>query len=490
MLKHPIVTRAVQPLMDVLMDARDAKGAEPTIECFGYASKIFRDDDAALDIEGRLISIDQADDPVTVDRYDVRLLVDDRSVFERPAMTEAEERTALMRQLNPDETLHDIDHERYKDLPDSDALIPSPPLGASSSAQDFSAVPLDYGQTTTDKDTSGDAAMMDHTEGEAQASGGGFCPPFAVDGGVRVMPATKKEHLIIEHTAHFVRKEGDRMEFQLKLRPDIAAKLPFLDVEHPLHPYYVCLKQSGQSMAVSHTHMLPPKWRDHIKGHPYYTLPATVKKDQPASIQPSAAAGAAKGGKSAAAISLGGLLSEYGDSDSDEADKRERGGGDVTGAAGLAALQDERRRRARELLATKGQQPAPQAPPTSSRRRRFDVPPSLSPPPAQHNALSSGSSGGGDDLYMAGSGDRDRHESKRKRRKRERKEREMAMRAPHPMPVEGDRYGDGEEDRQPRQKRSLSRSVSPERDRSSHVGGVKKPKRHKRAGRRRRSHND
>ncbi|KAF8821921.1 hypothetical protein IE077_000148 [Cardiosporidium cionae] len=63
-----------------------------------------------------------------------------------------------------------------------------------------------------------------------------------------VLPTHLKEQLVIEHTAQFVRREGDRVEFRLKLDDDLISQFPFLHVDHPLHPYYAYLKRTGKML--------------------------------------------------------------------------------------------------------------------------------------------------------------------------------------------------------------------------------------------------
>ncbi|PFH37292.1 hypothetical protein BESB_037500 [Besnoitia besnoiti] len=87
-----------------------------------------------------------------------------------------------------------------------------------------------------------------------------FVPPFWLPRDkIPHLPRTLKEHLVIECTAHFVRTEGSRMEFRLKLDPAASAQLRFLHVDHPLHPYYAYLRQTGEALLLHAPSLLPPK---------------------------------------------------------------------------------------------------------------------------------------------------------------------------------------------------------------------------------------
>ncbi|CBZ53776.1 putative splicing factor, arginine/serine-rich 8 [Neospora caninum Liverpool] len=87
-----------------------------------------------------------------------------------------------------------------------------------------------------------------------------FVPPFPIPRDkVPHLPRSLKEHLVIERTAHFVRTEGSRMEFRLKLDAATSSQLCFLSVDHPLHPYYAYLRQTGEALLLHAPGRLPPK---------------------------------------------------------------------------------------------------------------------------------------------------------------------------------------------------------------------------------------
>ncbi|CDJ40457.1 splicing factor, arginine/serine-rich 8, putative [Eimeria tenella] len=92
-----------------------------------------------------------------------------------------------------------------------------------------------------------------------QNDGDCFIPPFPDLPGSMRLPETLREYLVIERTAHFVREEGDRMEFRLLL--DEERRLPFLSASHPLHHFYTWLKQQGHSLVAWEPALLPPRVR-------------------------------------------------------------------------------------------------------------------------------------------------------------------------------------------------------------------------------------
>ncbi|KFG54278.1 putative splicing factor, arginine/serine-rich protein 8, partial [Toxoplasma gondii FOU] len=111
-----------------------------------------------------------------------------------------------------------------------------------------------------------------------------FVPPFNVPRDrVPHLPKTLKEHLVIERTAHFVRTEGSRMEFRLKLDPVVSSQLCFLSVDHQLNAYYTYLRQTGEALFLHAPELLPPRLVS-FSSLVYTHLPSSVKKSQKEAI--------------------------------------------------------------------------------------------------------------------------------------------------------------------------------------------------------------
>ncbi|KAL8433067.1 hypothetical protein Efla_006266 [Eimeria flavescens] len=294
--------------------------------------------------DNRLIKIEVDGQEITVDRYDVRLLLGDVAAFAKQNCSE-EWRLAKLQESR------ELEDMRYEDLPRRAAFaddLPSPqqqrqwtptleqqqhdsrgskssgPMGAAArdaghsvdgNAPDFSAVPPPDALNQSDADSAASSrpslsppsehaaaapaaaadgkdeaaaarpaqgssheaaaspAEMDRPSREddqqqqqqeqqkqqqLQRSEDCFVPPFPdLPPGLR-LPESLREYLVVERTAHFVREEGDRMEFRLLL--DQERRLPFLAGTHRLYPFYCWLKQKGHSLVTSAgERLLPPR---------------------------------------------------------------------------------------------------------------------------------------------------------------------------------------------------------------------------------------
>lgn len=74
------------------------------------------------------------------------------------------------------------------------------------------------------------------------------------------LPTSRKEHLIIEHTVSFVLRNGDQSEVRLRLDASASRRVPFIDVNHHLHPYYQWLKSTKACLEDRAPHLLPEGW--------------------------------------------------------------------------------------------------------------------------------------------------------------------------------------------------------------------------------------
>jgi len=74
------------------------------------------------------------------------------------------------------------------------------------------------------------------------------------------LPSSRKEHLIIEHTVSFVLRNGDQSEVRLRLDASASRRVPFINVNHHLHPYYQWLKSTKASLEDRAPHLLPEGW--------------------------------------------------------------------------------------------------------------------------------------------------------------------------------------------------------------------------------------
>eukprot|EP00397_Hematodinium_sp_SG-2012_P021596 GEMP01022321.1.p1 GENE.GEMP01022321.1~~GEMP01022321.1.p1 ORF type:complete len:665 (+),score=195.48 GEMP01022321.1:147-2141(+) len=74
------------------------------------------------------------------------------------------------------------------------------------------------------------------------------------------LPGSRKQHLIIEHTVSFVLQNGDQSEVRLRMDPAASKKIPFIDINHELNPYYQWLKATKACLEDRAPQLLPEGW--------------------------------------------------------------------------------------------------------------------------------------------------------------------------------------------------------------------------------------
>ncbi|XP_032743045.1 splicing factor, suppressor of white-apricot homolog isoform X1 [Rattus rattus] len=222
---------------------------------FGYACKLFRDDERALAQEqGQHLIPWMGDHKILIDRYDGRGHLHDLSAYdaeyatwnrdyqlsEEEARVEAlcdEERyLALHTDLLEEEARQE---EEYKRL--SEAL-----------AEDgnYSAVGFTYGSDYYDpsEPTEEEEPSKQREKNEAENLEENE-EPFIAPLGLSVpsdveLPPTAKMHAIIERTANFVCKQGAQFEIMLKAKQARNSQFDFLRFDHYLNPYYKFIQKA------------------------------------------------------------------------------------------------------------------------------------------------------------------------------------------------------------------------------------------------------
>ncbi|XP_049625160.1 splicing factor, suppressor of white-apricot homolog isoform X2 [Suncus etruscus] len=230
-------------------------GSRVELLVFGYACKLFRDDERALAQEQGQHLIPWTGDPkILVDRYDGRGHLHDLSEYdaeystwnrdyqlsEEEARVEAlcdEERyLALHTDLLEEEARQE---EEYKRL--SEAL-----------AEDgtYNAVGFTYGsdyydpsEPTEEEEPSKQREKIETENPEENEE------PFVAPLGLNVpsdveLPPTAKMHAIIERTANFVCKQGAQFEIMLKAKQARNSQFDFLRFDHYLNPYYKFIQKA------------------------------------------------------------------------------------------------------------------------------------------------------------------------------------------------------------------------------------------------------
>nr|AAH47839.1 Splicing factor, arginine/serine-rich 8 [Danio rerio]AAI64766.1 Sfrs8 protein [Danio rerio] len=212
---------------------------------FGYACKLFRDDERAFyHDQGKHLIPWMGDKNIMIDRYDGRGHLHDLSEYDAgswnhdyqlseeeariEALCDEERYLAMHTDLLEEEARQE---EEYKRL--SEALADEGTYNAV--AFRYSADYYDPSQPT-EEDEAGKEADQEQLEEEGEE-------PFVAPPGLLIppdveLPATTKTHAIIERTANFVCKQGAQFEIVLKAKQAGNSQFDFLRFDHYLNPYY------------------------------------------------------------------------------------------------------------------------------------------------------------------------------------------------------------------------------------------------------------
>ncbi|XP_006874125.1 PREDICTED: splicing factor, suppressor of white-apricot homolog [Chrysochloris asiatica] len=222
---------------------------------FGYACKLFRDDERALAQEqGQHLIPWMGDHKILIDRYDGRGHLHDLSEYDAEystwnrdyqlseeearieALCDEERYLALHTDLLEEEARQE---EEYKRL--SEAL-----------AEDgsYNAVGFTYGSDYYDpsEPTEEEEPSKQREKSEAESLEENE-EPFVAPLGLNVpsdveLPPTAKMHAIIERTANFVCKQGAQFEIMLKAKQARNSQFDFLRFDHYLNPYYKFIQKA------------------------------------------------------------------------------------------------------------------------------------------------------------------------------------------------------------------------------------------------------
>ncbi|KAK5851858.1 hypothetical protein PBY51_023376 [Eleginops maclovinus] len=211
---------------------------------FGYACKLFPDDERALYHEhGKHLIPWMGDKSIMIDRYDGRGHLHDLSEYDSgswntsyqlseeeariEALCDEERYLALHTDLLEEEARQE---EEYKRL--SEALADEGTYTAV--AFKYSADYYDPSQPTEEEEANREAEEAEAEDSEE---------PFIAPPGLTIppdveLPATIKTHNIIERTANFVSQQGAQFEIVLKAKQSGNSQFDFLRFDHYLNPYY------------------------------------------------------------------------------------------------------------------------------------------------------------------------------------------------------------------------------------------------------------
>nr|CAG4638514.1 EOG090X07RL [Cyclestheria hislopi] len=215
---------------------------------FGYACKLFRDDEKALYIDqGKHLIPWMGDENIKIDRYDARGTLFDLKQYEMP-----QGGYNRYEGLTPEEKHMEelCDEERYFALykdEEEEAIIKEEEIKrlhqdvseAVSNEVTYHQVPFSYSnqQDGGDENTVSEPTPQKSLLGELGDAI--YVPPPELDLPPDiVVPPTQKLARIIEKTANFISSQGAQMEIVLKAKQANNPMFQFLHFDSALHPFY------------------------------------------------------------------------------------------------------------------------------------------------------------------------------------------------------------------------------------------------------------
>ncbi|XP_077149429.1 splicing factor, suppressor of white-apricot homolog isoform X1 [Ranitomeya variabilis] len=216
---------------------------------FGYACKLFRDNEKALYHEhGRHLIPWMGDSHIQIDRYDGRGHLHDLSEYDAEhnswnrnynlseeearieALCDEERYLALHTDLLEEEARQEEEYKRLSEALAEDGMYNTVGFQYKSDYYDPSQ-PTEEEDQQKGKDDKDSSDVEDSEE------------PFIAPEGLNVppdveLPPTAKMHAIIERTANFVCKQGAQFEIMLKAKQARNSQFDFLRFDHYLNPYY------------------------------------------------------------------------------------------------------------------------------------------------------------------------------------------------------------------------------------------------------------
>lgn len=254
--------------------ANDENSDKTELLVFGYACKLFRDDERALiiDNEAHLIPW-MGDETLRIDRYDGRGALYDLASHESlPGSWE---------QLSHDEQKVEqmCDQERYRSLYINEVEE------LTYKEENAKRMQQDYGQIAYDYDN---PATVPENPDQNEVPSKPFQPPpeMVLPPNMKV-PETMKHSAIIERTALFIAQQGSQMEILMKLKQHGNKNFDFLSHNDPLHEFYkhvLSLIKSGSYVPTSQEQIFDESSVDvsvEDDSEEYYLHPSLTTKISP-----------------------------------------------------------------------------------------------------------------------------------------------------------------------------------------------------------------
>ncbi|XP_058014052.1 splicing factor, suppressor of white-apricot homolog isoform X1 [Ahaetulla prasina] len=232
-------------------------GGRVELLVFGYACKLFRDDEKALQQEqGRHLIPWMGEASIMIDRYDGRGHLHDLSEYDAEystwnrdyqlseeearieALCDEERYLALRTDLLEEEARQEEEYKRLSEALAEDGSYNAVGFTYSSDYYDPSEPTEEEEQPFKAKVAVTKAETVEENE-----------EPFIAPLGLNVpsdveLPPTAKMHAIIERTANFVCKQGVQFEIMLKAKQARNSQFDFLRFDHYLNPYYKFIQKA------------------------------------------------------------------------------------------------------------------------------------------------------------------------------------------------------------------------------------------------------
>nr|XP_056715504.1 splicing factor, suppressor of white-apricot homolog [Euleptes europaea] len=232
-------------------------GGRAELLVFGYACKLFRDDEKALQQEqGRHLIPWMGEASIMIDRYDGRGHLHDLSEYDAEystwnrdyqlseeearieALCDEERYLALHTDLLEEEARQEEEYKRLSEALAEDGTYNAVGFTYSSDYYDPSEPTEEEEQPSKAKLAATSVETVEENE-----------EPFIAPSGLNVpsdveLPPTAKMHAIIERTASFVCKQGVQFEIMLKAKQARNSQFDFLRFDHYLNPYYKFIQKA------------------------------------------------------------------------------------------------------------------------------------------------------------------------------------------------------------------------------------------------------
>eukprot|EP00960_Hanusia_phi_P070453 767312-Hanusia_phi.AAC.3 len=211
---------------------------------YARSCDIYDDPQTALRLEKEehlLLWMENKEENLLIDRYDARLLLEDRNMFSKTGSR----MSALSTKEMEEEKM--IDEERYRDLPPGDGSEifdapkaveqeePEPSRETDrndSKGNEYGRVHFSFSEPLPKHEVAPPAPPVPEEIAKFAAGWLTDLPPGSM------LPRTYKQHQVIEHTAKFVLKKGTKMEAMLKVKHGGSPAFAFLLIDNPLQNYY------------------------------------------------------------------------------------------------------------------------------------------------------------------------------------------------------------------------------------------------------------